>query len=116
MMQTAQQVGSKLLALIIAGVASVGFVTAATAAGVGADVDAKVGGGSQIAAPDTDQARGSADAHMSPSGSTHSNAPWQSGATRDAARMNDHDAEMKQSDGTALEAIGTATAKGKSKR
>lgn len=116
MMQTAQQVGSKLLALIIAGVAGVGFVTAATAAGVGAGVDANVGGGAQVAAPDMDQAGGSADAHMSTSGSTNSNAQWQSGATRGAEHMNARDAEMKPSEETALEAIGTATAKGKSKR
>ena len=112
-MQTAQQVARKFLVLTVAGVASAGLGAAATAAGV----DAKVGGGAQVAAPETDRAGGSADAHMSPA---NSNAQWQSGATRGndraAERMNAPDAEMTQSSGAGLETAGTAKAKGNIER
>ena len=116
MMRNAQQIRSKLLTVILAGVAGVGFATAVTAAGV----EANVGAGAQVEAPGNVQAGGTADAHMSTSGSANSNAQWHSGATRGAdlaaERMNAHGAEMTQSGGADLEAAGTATVKGKSKR
>ena len=109
MMQTAQQVRSKLLTLIVAGVAGVAFTNAATAAGVG--------GGAQVAAPDSAQAGGSADAHMSSAGSANSNAQWQSGATRGAdraaERMSTNGDDMRQSAGADLESTGKANMKGK---
>lgn len=109
MMQTAKQVRTKLLTVIMAGVAGVGFATAATAAGVGAGANANDGAGAQ--------AGGTADAHMSPSGSTNSNAQWQSGATRGAdraaARTSMSGDEMQQSAGAELDATGKAAVKGK---
>ena len=120
MKQNAQQVRTKLLTLIMAGVAGAGFAAAATAAGIDGGINANVGTGATVSAPDTTQAGGTADAHMSTSGSANSNAQWQSGATRGAdraaERMNTHGAEMTQSGGADLEAAGTATVKGKSKR
>ena len=107
MMRNAQQIRSKLLTVILAGVAGVGFATAATAAGV----DANVGAGAQVEAPGNVQAGGPADAHMSPSGSTNTNAQWQSGATRGAERMGTSGTELKLS--TELEATGKTTAKAK---
>ena len=108
MMRNAQQIRSKLLTVILAGVAGVGFATAATAAGVDIGVDANVDAGAQVEAPGNVQAGGPADAHMSPSGSTNTNAQWQSGAARGAdraaERMGTNGTELKQS--TELEATG----------
>lgn len=119
MKQYAQQVRTQLLTLIMAGVAGVGAATAATAAGLGGGVHADVGAGASVPAPDTAQAGGTADAHMSPSGSANSNAQWQSGATRGAdraaERTNADGAEMKQSGGADREVSDTATVKGKRK-
>jgi hypothetical protein len=106
------QIRTQLLTVIMAGV---GFATAATAAEVDASVDAKVGADAQVAAPGNIQAGGTADAHMSPSGSTNSNAQWQSGATRGAdragERMSMSGSELKPS--TELGAAGKTTAKAK---
>jgi hypothetical protein len=117
MKQYAQQIRTQLLTLIMAGVAGASFVTTATAAGIGGGVHADVGAAASVPAPDTAQAGGAADAHMSISGSANNNAQWQSGATRGAARaaerMNAEGAEMKQSGGANLEAAGTVTSKGK---
>ena len=111
MMRNAQQIRSKLLTVILAGVAGVGFATAATAAGV----DANVGAGAQVEAPGNVQAGGTADAHMSPSGSTNTNAQWQNGAARGAdraaERMGTSGTELKPS--TELEVTGKTTAKAK---
>src|SRR5512139_3382806 len=108
MMQTAQQVRSKLLTLIVAGVAGVAFANAATAAGAG--------GSAQVAAPGGGQAGGSADAHISPAGSANSNAQWQSGATRGtdhaAERMSTSGDDMRQAAGADLESTGKANKKG----
>ena len=112
MKQYAQQVRTQLLTLIMAGVAGAGLATTATAAGIGGGVHAEVGAGASLPAPDTAQAGGAADAHMSPSGSANSNAQWQSGATRGAGRA----AERMNADGADLEAAGTATVTGKHKR
>ena len=109
MKQNAQQVRTKFLTLIMAGVAGVGFAAAATAAGVGVGVNANVGAGAQ--------AGGAADAHMSTSGSANSNAQWQSSATRGAdraaERTSTQGSEMNQSGSAGVDATGTATAKGK---
>jgi len=117
MKQNAQQVRTKLLTLIMTGVA--GFAAAATAAGMGGGINANVGAGATVPAPATAQAGGVADAHMSTSGIASSNAQWQSGATRGAdraaERMNPNGAELKQP-GATLEATGTAVVKGKSTR
>lgn len=114
MMQHAQQVRTKLFTLIMAAVAGAGFATAATAAGAG--VNANVDADTQVVARDNAQAGGSADARMSPSGNTNSNAQWQSGAAqgadRAAGRMNPKGAEMKQSSDTEPEATGKAPVKG----
>lgn len=104
MKQYAQQIRTQLLTLIMAGVAGAGVATAATAADVGA--------GASVPAPDTAQAGGAADAHMSPSGSANNNAQWQSGATRGADRAT----ERMNANGADLEATGTAMVKGKRKR
>ncbi len=109
MKSNAQQVRTQLLTLIIAGVASAGFATAATAAGMGGGIQARVGVDAT--------AGGAADAHMSGSGSANSNAQWQSGsargADRAAERMNANGTDMKQSAGMDLEAAGSAAATGK---
>lgn len=113
MKQNSQQIRTKLLTVIMAGVAGVGFATAATAAGVGANV----GAGTEVTAPDKAQAGGSADAHMSTSGSANTNAQWESGATRGAdraaARMDTNVDALEQTTAAELEAAGKATAKTK---
>ncbi|MDP1645398.1 MAG: hypothetical protein Q8K35_08400 [Thiobacillus sp.] len=117
MKQNTQQIRTKLLTVIMAGVAGVGFATAATAAGVGVDVNTNVSAGAQVAAPNNAQAGGSADAHMSTSGSANSNAQWQSGATRGAdraaERMGTNVDGLKQSTTAEFEAAGQATVKAK---
>jgi hypothetical protein len=119
MKQPTQQVRTKLMTLIMAGMAGAGFSAAATAAGMGGGTSATVGAGATVSAPDTAQAGGAADAHMSTSGIANSNAQWQSEATRGAARaaerMNANGAGMISS-GTPLEATGTAAAKSKRTR
>ncbi len=117
MMQQAQQLHTKLWSVITAGLAGAGFVTAAMASGMGAGVNPDVGAGAQVAAPDNAGAGGAADAHMSPAGSTNSNAQWQIGTTRgeDRAteRMNPKGAEMKQSADAQHEAASKATPQGR---
>jgi hypothetical protein len=117
MTQQAQQVRTRLLSVIIAGLAGAGFVTAAPAAGLGAGAHANVGAGAQVAAPDDAQAGGSAEAHMSPVGSINSNAQWQGGAVRGsdraAGRMNPKGAEMRQPADEDPEAAGRAIPQGK---
>ena len=82
-------------------------------------INANIGAGAPVSVPDTAQAGGVANAHMSTSGIANSNAQWQSGATRGAdraaERMNPNGAELKQP-GATLEATGTAVVKGKSTR
>lgn len=117
MMRNAQQIRSKLLTVIMAGVAGVGFATAATAAGVGVGANAHVGAGAQVAAPNNAQAGGRADAHMSTAGSANSNAQWQSGATRGAdraaERMGTDSDGLKQSTAAELGAADMAAAQAK---
>lgn len=117
MKQNAQQIRTKLLTVIMAGVAGVGFAAAATAAGVGVGINTNVGAGAQVAAPNNAQAGGSADAHMSTAGSANSNAQWQNGATRGAdraaARMDTNVNGLEQSTAAGLESAGKATAKAK---
>lgn len=74
MMHTALQIRTRCLTAIMAGMASIGIATAATAAGVGVNA----GGAAQAGGP--------ASAHMSSTATTHSNAQWQSGATRGVDR------------------------------
>lgn len=115
MMRNAQQIRTKVLTVIMAGMAGVGFATAATAAGVGANVN--VGADAQVAAPNNAQAGGSADAHMSTAGSANSNAQWQSGATRGADRAAERTGTnsdgLEQSTAAELGAAGMAAAKAK---
>jgi len=113
MMRNAQQIRTKLLTVIMAGVAGVGLAAAATAAEVGGGADANVDAGVQVAAPGNTQAGGTADAHMSTAGSANSNAQWQSGALRGADRAAERMGadELKQS--TELQATGKTTAKAK---
>jgi hypothetical protein len=114
MTQKTQPIRTRLMTALMAGVASIGFATAATAAGVGVGVNA--GAGVQVGAPVKAQAGGVAGAQMSTSGSANSNAQWQSGATqggdRAAERMNAKGADMTQPTDAELEAVGKANAKG----
>lgn len=114
MKQNAQQIRTKLLTVILAGVAGVGFATAVTAAGVG--VGGKADAGAQVAASDKAQAGVYADAHMSTTGSANGNAQGQSGATwgadRAAERMGTNVDGLAQSTAAELEAS-QATAKAK---
>lgn len=80
MKTNAQPIRSRLVTVIMAGVAGASFAAAAAAAGVGVDARAKA------ATPGYVQAGGAADAHMSAYGSAHANAQWKSGATRGADR------------------------------
>ena len=107
MKQYAQQVRTRLLTLIMAGVAGAGFASVATAAGMGGGIKSDVGTGASVPAREPAQTSGAADAHMGPSGSASSNA---------TERMNANDAEMKQSGGTDLDVNDTTTVKGKRKR
>jgi len=111
MKQHAQQIRTKLFIVIMAGLAGVGFATAATAAEVAAGADA------QVAAPDHAQAGGSADAHMSTSGNANSNAQWQSGASRGADRAAERRGTnvdgLEQSAAAEHEAAGKTTATAK---
>jgi hypothetical protein len=108
MKQIAQQVRTKLLTLIMAGVATFGFAHLTMAADSAADAKADVGAAAQT---------GGTAGTMSGAGSANSNAQWQSGATqgadRAAERMSPHGAEMKHSGGAELDATGNAAAKGK---
>lgn len=101
MKQNTQQVRTKIMTLIVAGVVGAGFAAATSAAGIGDGIDADIGAATTVPTPDTAQVGGAADAHMSTSGNASNNAQWQSGATRGtdraAERMNAHGAEMKQS-------------------
>lgn len=113
MKQNALQIRTRLLTIMAGGF----LATAASAASVGVGVDATVGAGAQVTAPDAAQAGGRADAHMSPSGSANSNGQWQSGATRGAERAAER--MGTNSDGTEpsaaadLEASGKTAAKAK---
>ncbi|MGE5318737.1 MAG: hypothetical protein ACM3KD_01020 [Hyphomicrobiaceae bacterium] len=99
MKQIAQQVRTKFLTLALAAMAGTGVAAAANAAGLGAGINADIGAGPHGAMPDTAQAGGKADAHVSPSGSANGDAQWQSGATRGedraAKRMNAHGADSR---------------------
>lgn len=106
MKQNAQQILTRLLTVIMAGVAGIGFATAATAAtaaGVGVGAGTNVGAGAQ--------AGGNADTHMNATASANSNAQWQSGATRDAdraaERMGTNSGGQAQSAAADLEAAKT---------
>lgn len=106
------QVRTKFLTAIMAGVAGVGFVTAATAVGID---HTAVGAGAEVAAPIKSQAGGRAEANMDPTGSASSNAQWQSGATRGADRAAERASTtveaLEQSTAAELEAIGKPSAK-----
>jgi hypothetical protein len=96
MMQKTQPIRSTLLTVLM-----VGFATAATAAGVGANANAG----------------GNAATHVSPAGSANSNAQWQDGATKGAdratERMSPKGADMKQSGATESDATDKAALKDK---
>jgi len=91
MKRNAQPIRTQLLTVIMAGVVSASFATAATAAGTGtrANANAGAGAGAQSASPGYVQAGGAADAHMNAYGSANTNAQWQSGATPGADRTAD---------------------------
>lgn len=82
MKKIAQQLRSKLLALVMVTVSGVGFATTATAADMDAGVKAGAEADIKGVVPDAAQAGGAADGHMSPSGHEEGNAQWKSGATR----------------------------------
>ncbi len=84
-MQSNQQNHSKLLTVILAGVASIGFAAAASAAGtLGANTH--VGVGAQTAPVPGTAIGGAADAHMNASGNLNSNAQWKDSATQGLER------------------------------
>ncbi|HAN56911.1 MAG TPA: hypothetical protein DCQ77_12340 [Betaproteobacteria bacterium] len=113
----AQQLPTKLLTTIMAGVAAIGFATAASAVGGGLGVNANVGAGAQVPAPISGQAGGAADAQMSTSGSANTNAQSQDDATRGTERaderMSTTASESKPVTKAELEASGKARVKGK---
>lgn len=113
----AQQLPTKLLTTIMAGVAAIGFATAASAVGGGLGVNANVGAGAQVPAPISGHAGGAADAQMSTSGSANTNAQSQDDATRGAERaderMSTTASEKKPVTKSELEASGKARVKGK---
>lgn len=77
-MHNTKQVRSTLLSMIMAGALGAGFATGASAqVGIGADAEVTTGGA---------HAGGSAETHMSPSGSENSNAQWKTDSTRGEAR------------------------------
>ena len=112
MMQKTQAIHTRLVTALMAGAASIGFATAATAAGVGVNA----GADAQLESPVKAQTGGTAEAHMSTSGSANSNAQWQGGATqggdRAAERMNAKGADVTQPTDAELEAAGKAKVKG----
>ena len=112
-MKQNQQIRTKLLTVMMAGVTGVGFAAAATAAGVGIGADANVDAGAQVTAPANAQAGGSADTHMSTTGDANSNAQWQSGALRGADRAAERMGEDGLKQSTELQATGKTTAKAK---
>lgn len=73
MLQKTQQINTRILTVIMTGVATIGFATAAVGEGLGGN--ANIGMDAQVGL--------SADARLSPSGSTHSNAQLQGGTTQD---------------------------------
>ena len=114
MKQTAQQLRTKLLTLIMAGAAGAGFAAAATATETGNVINAHIDAVTTVSAPDTAQADGAADAHMSMPGNATSNAQSQSGAApntdRVTERMSTHSAEWTPSAGADLADAAQATA------
>ena len=109
MKQYVQQARIKLLTLVMAGIAGAGLSVAASAAETGAGINAHVGTGASASMPDTAQAGGSAETHMSTAGSANSNAQWMSGATRGADRA----AARMDAHGVDSGATGTASVTGK---
>lgn len=105
MKQNAQQLRTKLLILIMAGVAGAGFAAAATAAATDT--------GANVLAPDTTQTDGTADTHMSTSGSASSHIQSQSGTAPSTDRMSTPSAELTPSADVDLEAVGKTTTKRK---
>lgn len=104
-MHNTKQVRSTLLSMIMAGALGVGFTTGASAQ-VGAG--AAVGAGAEVA-PSGGQAGGSADTHMSPSGSDNSNAQWKTDSTRGAVRAEERSSTGGMESGTEAEAAGGTT-------
>ena len=100
MTHNTKQVRSTLLSMIMAGALGVGFATGASAqVGVGAGAEVGPRGG---------QAGGSAETHMSPSGSENSNAQWKTDSTRGEVRAEERRSGGMES-GTEAEATGGAT-------
>ena len=105
MKQNTQQLRTKLLTLIMAGVSGAGFAAAATAAAPDT--------GANVLAPDTTQADGTADTHMSTSDSASNHIQSQSGTAPSTERMSTHSAELTPSADADLEAVGKTTTKRK---
>ena len=88
-MQSNQQIHSKLLTVILAGVASIGFAAAASAAGGTLGTDTHVGAGVQTAPAPGTPIGGAADARMNASGNINSNAQWKDSASQGVERAQD---------------------------
>jgi len=85
-MQSNQQNHSKLLTVILAGVASIGFATAASAAGGALGGNTNVGAGAQIAPAPGTSVGGAAEARMGASADLNSNAQWKDTASQGVER------------------------------
>jgi hypothetical protein len=103
--QHASRLRIQFLNLIVVGVTTAGLSAAAAAAGLEAGIDTHAG----ATLPGTSRAGGSADVHMSPSGSANSNAQWTDSATRGTDRA----AERANAQGTEMGTAGSAHVKGK---
>lgn len=88
-MQSNQQNHSKLLTVLLAGVTSIGFATAASAAGGALGVNTHVGAGAQVSPAPGTSIGGAADARMGASGDLNTNAQWKDTASQGLERAQD---------------------------
>lgn len=116
MIYQAKQLHTKLLTTIMAGVAAIGFATAASAVGGGLGVDANVGAAVQTPAPINGQVGGAVDAQMNTSGSANTNAQSEDSATHGAdrakARMNMKADKKKHAPDTEINGSGKGSVTG----
>lgn len=85
-MHSQQHTPSKLLTLVLAGVASMGFATVASAAGGALGVNTDVGAGAQVAPAPATSMGGAAEARMGASAGLNSNAQWKDTASQGVER------------------------------
>lgn len=112
-MQKPQQLRSPFLSTIMAAVVGVSLSSAVLAAGIDVGVKAGVGADARVGTSGAAQAGGTADGHMSASGSDNGNAQWQSGAIRGMDRATERMPPNDTEPEAELEAAGKAAVKGK---